>query len=151
VTEQRRGGWRRIIHPTDFSPAGEAAFAQALEIAGREGAELVIVHVLEPISPFGDADYRERYRELRAALEAMARPFLDRLLTKAKRARVAASAVVAEGWPPEEIVKLARRRRADLIVIGTHGRSGVRRLLLGSVAERVIVLAPCPVLAVRAS
>jgi nucleotide-binding universal stress UspA family protein len=61
---------------------------------------------------------------------------------------VDASDVVMEGWPPEEIVKLARRRRADLIVIGTHGRTGIRKLLLGSIAERVIVLAPFPVLAV---
>jgi nucleotide-binding universal stress UspA family protein len=66
------------------------------------------------------------------------------------QARVAVTGVVTEGWPPEEIVKIARKRRADLIVVGTHGRAGMRRLLLGSVAERVILLAPCPVLTVRA-
>jgi nucleotide-binding universal stress UspA family protein len=110
VTTQRKGGWRRIVHPTDFSLAADAAFVQAL---------------------------------------AIARQSLERLLAKTKRQEVAASAVVVEGWPPEEIVKLARKRRAALIVIGTHGRTGVKRLLLGSVAERVIVLAPCPVLAVR--
>jgi nucleotide-binding universal stress UspA family protein len=151
VTTRGTGGWQWIIHPTDFSVAGEAAFAQALEIAGREGAELILVHVLEPISPFPDGDYRTRRRELRTVLETTARRALDPLLSRAKQARVAASGVVMEGWPPEEIVRLARKRRADLIVIGTHGRRGMKRLLLGSVAERVILLAPCPVLTVRAT
>jgi nucleotide-binding universal stress UspA family protein len=148
---ERRGGWRRILHPTDFSPASEPAFAQALEIAGREGAELILVHVLEPISPFPDGDYRARHRELRIALETAAHRALHPLLARAKRAAVPASDMVMEGWPPEEIVKLARKRRADLIVIGTHGRTGMKRLLLGSVGERVLLLAPCPVLTVRAT
>jgi nucleotide-binding universal stress UspA family protein len=148
---ERIGGWRRIVHPTDFSPASEPAFAQALEIAGREGAELTLVHVLEPISPFPDGDYRTRHRELRIALETTARQALDPLLARAKQAQVRVSGVVMEGWPPEEIVKAARKRRADLIVIGTHGRTGMKRLLLGSVAERVILLAHCPVLTVRAT
>jgi universal stress protein A len=143
-------GWRRIVHPTDFSPASEPAFARALEIAGREGAELLLVHVLEPISPFPGGDYRARHRELRIALETTARQALDPLLARAQQARVRVSAVVTEGWPPEEIVKTARQRRADLIVIGTHGRTGMKRLLLGSVAERVMLLAHCPVLTVQA-
>lgn len=143
------GAWRRIVHPTDFSPAGAAAFAQALAIARRERAELVLVHVLEPISPIADEGYLARHRELRLAMEATARRSLDRLRARATRARVAVRGVVMEGWPPEEIVKLARKRRADLIVIGIHGRTGLKKLLLGSVAERVLVLAPCPVLAVR--
>jgi nucleotide-binding universal stress UspA family protein len=142
-------GWRRIIQPTDFSPAGEGAFAQALEIARREGAELIVVHVIEPISTVGGGDSLALRRELRAAMEATARQALARLLARAKRANVAASDVVTEGWPPEEIVNLAKKRRADLIVIGTHGRTGMKKLLLGSVAARVIVLAPCPVLTVR--
>ena len=143
------GGWRRIVHPTDFSAAGEPAFAQAIEIARREGAELIVVHVLEPIAPFAGGDYRARHRELRIALDATARRSLDPLLARAEHAKVPVSGVVMEGWPPEEIVKVARKRRADLIVIGTHGRTGMKRLLLGSVAERVILLAPCPVLTVR--
>jgi len=143
------GGWRRIVHPTDFSRAAEAAFAQALAIATREGAELILVHVLEPISPIADESYVARHRALRAAMEAIARRSLSRLLGRAKRAHVTASDIVMEGWPPEEIVRLARKRRADLIVVGTHGRSGLTKFLLGSVAQRVIVLAPCPVLTVR--
>ena len=143
------GGWRRIVHPTDFSPAGEGAFAKALEIAKHDDAELILLHVLEPISPLADGDYLARHAELRTAMDATARRSLDRPLARAKRANVTASGVVTEGWPPEEIAKLARKRRADLIVIGTHGRKGMKKLLLGSVAERVILLAPCPVLTVR--
>lgn len=145
------GGWRRIVHATDFSAASEPAFAQALEIARRERAELVLVHVLEPISPFPGGDDRARHRDLRIVMEASARRALGPLLARAKHARVSARGVVTEGWPPEEIVKLARKRRADLIVVGTHGRTGMKRLMLGSVAERVILLAPCPVLTVRST
>jgi nucleotide-binding universal stress UspA family protein len=141
--------WRRIVHPTDFSAAGEPAFVQALALARREGAELIVIHVLEPISPLSDGQYGARHREFRSVLEAAARRALDPLLARARRARVAARGVVTEGWPPEEIVNVARRRRADLIVIGTQGRTGMKRLALGGVAERVILLAPCPVLVVR--
>ena len=148
---ERLGGWQRIVHPTDLSPASEPAFAQALEIAGREGAELILVHVLEPISPVSDGHDRARHRELRIVMEASARRSLDPLLARAEKAQVASSGLVTEGWPPEEIVKIARKRGAHLIVIGTHGRTGIKRLLLGSVAERVILLAPCPVLTVRAT
>jgi nucleotide-binding universal stress UspA family protein len=70
------------------------------------------------------------------------------LRARAKRAGVPASEVLAEGWVAEQIAKLANERHADLIV-GTHGRTGWARVMLGSVAERVIVLAPCPVLTVR--
>ena len=74
---------------------------------------------------------------------------LARLLVRAKRAGVRAGADVREGLPADEILRAARRRRADLIVVGTHGRSGFARAVLGSVAARVVTLARCPVLTVR--
>lgn len=116
---------KHILYPTDFSPGAEAAFARALETARREHGELILVHVLE------------------------GRKGLDRLRARAKRAGVPASDVLAEGWVPEQIAKLAKKRHADLIVMGTHGRTGWAKVRLGSVAERVIVLAPCPVLTMR--
>jgi nucleotide-binding universal stress UspA family protein len=80
-----------------------------------------------------------------------ARKELDRLVRKAKAAGVRASGIVVDfGVPAERITRLARSRRADVIVMGTHGRTGFRRALLGSVAARVVATAGCPVLTVHA-
>jgi nucleotide-binding universal stress UspA family protein len=140
---------KRILHPTDFSPGAEAAFTRALEAARREHGELVLVHVLEGRMPPRRGPYAASELPVRAAVEAAVRQGLDRLRARAKRAGVPASDMVAEGWVPEQIAKLAKKRHADLIVMGTHGRTGWRKVTLGSVAQRVIVLAPCPVLTVR--
>jgi nucleotide-binding universal stress UspA family protein len=139
---------KHILHPTDFSPGAEAAFARALETARREHGELILVHVLEGLMPPRRA-YAARELQVRTAVEAAVRKGLARLRARAKRAGVPASEVLAEGWVPEQIAKLAKKRHVDLIVMGTHGRTGWARVMLGSVAERVIVLAPCPVLTVR--
>ena len=140
---------RPIVHPTDFSRASEAAFLRAIDMAKRDGAELVLVHVLEPLSPFLADSSAAHYQELQASREAKARLSLERMLTRAKRAGVAASDVLLEGSPAEKIVPVAKKRRAGLIVMGTRGRTGLEKILLGSVAERVIGLAPCSVLTVR--
>ena len=145
------GAAKRIVHPTDFSTASEPAFADALERAQREGAELILVHVLDPIVGLSDEMYIAKRLELREVSEARARRDFERLLARAKKAGVPASDVLADGWAPDEIARIAKARGADLIVMGTHGRTGIRKLLLGSVAERVIGMAPCPVLTVRAS
>jgi nucleotide-binding universal stress UspA family protein len=138
-----------IVHPTDFSRASEAAFMRAIAVARRDGAELVLVHVLEPLSPFLADGSSVHYTRLRASLEAKARLSLTRMLARATRAGVVASDVLLEGSPAEKIAQLARTRRAGLIVMGTRGRTGFKKLLLGSVAERLIGLARCPVLTVR--
>jgi nucleotide-binding universal stress UspA family protein len=140
---------RHILHPTDFSPGAEAAFARALETARREHAELILVHVLEGLMPARRGAYAASELQIRAVAEAAVRKGFDRLRARAKKAGVAVSDVLAEGWVPEQITKLAKKRRADLIVMGTHGRTGWARAMMGSVAERVIALAPCPVLTVR--
>src|SRR3990172_4207161 len=131
-------GVRRILHPTDFSRASGAAFLKALALAKESRAELLLVHVLLPTTPFiGDGYISPKTYE---ELEASAR-------RGAQRARV--KAVLLEGVPYDRIARVARSKRADLIVMGTHGRSGLSKFFLGSVAERVIALAPCPVLTVR--
>jgi len=139
---------KHILHPTDFSSGAEAAFARALEIARREHGELILVHILEGLVPVRGA-YTAMELQVRAAVTAAVRQGFDRLRARAKRAGVPASEVLAEGWVPEQIAKLARKRHANLIVMGTHGRTGWAKVMLGSVAERVVVLAPCPVLTVR--
>jgi nucleotide-binding universal stress UspA family protein len=87
--------------------------------------------------------------QLRAAIRHEAQRRLDALLTKAKKARVPAEGVLVEGEPHREIVRVATSRHADVIVMGTHGRTGLSRFLMGSVATRVLREAPCPVLTVR--
>ena len=141
---------RRILHPTDFSRASTPALAKALEMAKANRAELRLVHVLDPVMPITD-DYVSppTYEQLRKSAHAYGRKQLDRLVSRARRAGVRATGVLREGSACSEIVRAARAPQVDLIVMGTHGRTGLSRLLLGSVASRVIGLARCPVLSVR--
>jgi nucleotide-binding universal stress UspA family protein len=142
---------RRIIHPTDFSSASGAAFAKALELAKANRARLFVVHVLAPIVPMVGDGYISPtvYSQVEASTRGWATKLLDRLLAKAKRAGVRAQGYLLEGVPHEAILKSARARRADLIVLGTHGRTGLAKLFLGSVAGRVAAGARSPVLTVR--
>ena len=137
-----------IVHATDFSPGARAAFRLALAAAKRERARLLLVHVLEPIT-LGDEAYMARELALRDLAAAAAGRGFDRLLAEAKAAGVPARSVLLDGSPAKQIVALARQRRASLIALGTHGRTGLERLLLGSVAAGVAGTAPCPVLTVR--
>ena len=141
---------RTIIVPIDFSPSAEDAKNWAIDLARRYSASLIVAHVVEPIpwpvSPDGlmltptDAAASPR-RELDAALaEACA---------AIQRLGVPAQPALLDGKPASEIAAFARRADADLIVMGTHGRRGVSHALLGSVAEKVVRTAPCPVLTVR--
>ncbi|HET7340961.1 MAG TPA: universal stress protein [Methylomirabilota bacterium] len=142
---------RRILHPTDFSRASGAAFARALAEARENRAELLIAHVVAPVVPVAGEGYVSPaiYQQMSEAATAWAQKHLNRLLAKAKPARVRARGVLLDGVPHDQIVRLAKNRRVDLIVIGTHGRTGVARFFLGSVAARVTAAAPCPVLTVR--
>jgi nucleotide-binding universal stress UspA family protein len=125
------GVFYRIVVPTDFSTCAEEAWALAQRVAHTCGSELVLVHVLE------------------APLDSEARETLEQWAAKARQRGLKARTVVRTGTPHQEIVALATDERADLVVIGTHGRGGLNRALLGSVADRVVRLAPCPVLTVR--
>jgi nucleotide-binding universal stress UspA family protein len=142
---------RRILHPSDFSRASGAAFAKAVEMAKMNRAELLVVHVLTPVIPMiGDGYVSPKvYEEVEAAARAQAEAQLDRLIVKAKRAGVRVKGLLMEGVPHEQITRAARSKRVDLVVIGTHGRTGLAKLFLGSVAGRVVSIAPCPVLTVR--
>ncbi len=140
---------RRLLLATDFSRASAAASGAAIEWARRERAALVIAHVVEPpvIEPtFLSAGER---RDFARFSDWQAEQALRPLLARARRAGVRVTPVILHGRPFEEIVRAARRQRVGLAVLGTHGRSGLARVALGSVAERVIALAPCPVLTVH--
>jgi len=142
---------RRILHPSDFSAASNAAFKKAIEMAKASRAELLIVHVINPIVPVAGDGYvsPKMYEDLAASTRAWARKQLDRLLVKAKKSGVRGKGVLAEGAAHEQIARIAKTKRADLVVMGTHGRSGFAKLFLGSVAGRVVAAAPCPVLTVK--
>ena len=143
---------RGVLHPTDFSKASTAAFTRSLAEARDNRSELVLVHVLSPVIPMaaGEPPLRPSvYQRMNESARAWAQKQMDRLLAKAKAARVRARAVLLEGVTHEQIVRVAKRQRADMIVMGTHGRTGVARFFLGSVAARVTAAAPCPVLTVR--
>ena len=143
---------RRILHPSDFSRASAPAFAKAVQLAKANRADLRLLHVMDPLVPMMPDGYVSppTYAQLRKSAQAYGRRQLGRLAAKAGKAGARATTVMREGAPWSEILRAARAPKVDLIVIGTHGRSGLPRLLLGSVAGRVIGRARCPVLSVRA-
>jgi len=143
--------YRRILHPTDFSKASGPAFTEALRLAKQSRAELLLVHVLlRPTAYFGDGYVPPRtFETLEADARRSAQRRLSPLLAKARAARVRVKAFLLDGVPHEQIARAARLKRADLIVMGTHGRTGLSRFLMGSVTARAIPLAHCPVLTVR--
>ena len=144
---------RRVLHPTDFSKASNAAFARSLAEARASRADLVLVHVLAPVMPIAGTSGAyvplSVYEQMNASARAWARKQLDRLVARARTAKVRARGLLLEGVAHEQIVRTAKRQRADMMVMGTHGRTGIARFFLGSVAARVTAMAPCPVLTVR--
>jgi nucleotide-binding universal stress UspA family protein len=143
--------FRRILHASDFSPASRPAFRASVALARARGADLLLVHVLPPLPMVPDVYVAATlHADLQRGHRAVGRRRLDRLVAAARAAGARARGVVVDsGVPAREIVRLARSRRADLIVMGTHGRTGLTRALLGSVAARVLATAACPVLTVR--
>lgn len=144
--------FRRILHASDFSPASRPAFRRALDLARANRAALTIVHVYSTVVPMMGEGYvtADIYDRWLADVRADAQRRLDRLVAQAKKRGVRAKSLVLEGIAHDRIVRAARSTRADLIVLGTHGRTGLGRAFLGSVASRVVTLASCPVLTVRA-
>jgi nucleotide-binding universal stress UspA family protein len=140
---------KRILHASDLSRASTRAFTEAVALAKRKRAELTLLYVADPLEPVPDGYVSPpTYLQLRKSAREYGRKGLARLVAKAARAGVRATAVVREGTPWAEIVRAARGLKADVLVIGTHGRTGVSRLLIGSVASRIVGLARCPVLTV---
>jgi nucleotide-binding universal stress UspA family protein len=142
---------RRILHPSDFSRASAGAFAKAVDMAKTNRAEMVVLHVLAPVLPFvGDGYVSPKvYEEIEASGRAQAQKQLNVLVAKAKRAGARAKSLLMEGIPHEQILRAARSKRADVVVLGTHGRTGLAKFFVGSVASRVVSMGPCPVLTVR--
>ncbi len=141
---------RLLLHPTDFSDYSTRAFSIAVGLARQHRATIVVLHVADTLGPenvtYGEAVSQlepEGYRQrLQADLRRVALP---------DEAGVPVQHLLVEGEPAAEIVRVAREHQCDLIVMGTHGRTGLQRLLMGSIAEQVMRRAPCPVLTVKSS
>lgn len=142
---------RRIVHPTDFSRASSAAFKRAVELAKGNRAELLLIHVLSPAVPIlADGYVSPRvYDDMAAAAQAYGQKHLNALVKNARQRGARARGLLLAGVPHARIARAARSKKADLVVIGTHGRTGFAKLFLGSVASRVLAVSPCPVLTVR--
>jgi nucleotide-binding universal stress UspA family protein len=142
---------RRILHPTDFSRASSAAFARAVQMAKADRAQLLLVHVLAPPMPIAGEGYISPsvYEDLEASSRKYAQKRLSALQAKARKAGARTATLLLEGVAHEQIIRAAKSKKADLIVIGTHGRTGFAKFFLGSIASRVVAGAPCPVLTVR--
>ena len=144
----------KILVPVDFSPHAERAFGYAAALARRLGAELTLVHVVE--DPFATGAWGpetyipnagELLQELIAGAERQLTPWKER---PAAQGLTVTTAVIT-GRPAQSIIEHAGSAGCDLIVMGTHGRAGLAHAVMGSVAERVLRKAPCPVLTVRAN
>jgi nucleotide-binding universal stress UspA family protein len=143
--------FHRILYATDFSSASRPALTQAISLARENRAALRVVHALPPLV-LGDGSAfvpPGTYETIDRRARQHAQKQLTALVARARKAGARATSLLLVGTPQEQVPRAARRMRADLIVIGTHGRTGMSKVLLGSVAERLVRLAPCPVLTVR--
>jgi universal stress protein A len=142
---------KRILVPVDFSVPSLRALDHAVELSRRLEAQLIVLHAMEPVyyPVAGDlygvgVDLGNVYDQI----ERAARARLTRLAGELRARRVAVRTLLASGSAHQVILETARKLKADLIVMSTHGRSGLSHVLLGSVAERVLRTAPCPVITV---
>ena len=136
---------RKILCPVDFSETAHVALFRAVELAGESGGKLTLLHVYQAPSTDGIVYAPQMLGEMQAAAERG----LAEWAAQAQALGVTADTVVLMGVPWQETVNLAQSRGCDLIVVGTHGRTGLKRALIGSVAEKVVRHAPCAVLVVR--
>jgi nucleotide-binding universal stress UspA family protein len=136
--------FQAILHPTDFSRGADYAFRLAMSLARDHGAKLIALHVNPP--PLNDFDFQEKDAMFKAQLwEAFHR--VEAVDPRVREVRI--DTMWVEGDPAREIVRVAKDKECDLIVMGTHGRTGLDRLVMGSVAEKVSRTAPCPVLTAK--
>ena len=142
---------RRILFATDFSKASANAFATAVALAKANRATLTILHVIAPYTPIMSEQYigTETWEQIDLQGREWAKGELAKLAAKAKKAGLRSAELLVDGEPARQIVRTARAKKADLVVVGTHGSSGLTKWFLGSVAARVVAMARCPVVTVR--
>lgn len=143
---------RSILMPTDFSECADSALPYATSLARQMGARLICLHVIEALMPpVGYAPVAETIPtlDINEQLEESATRELPKLVAREECAGLDVEEVLAHGESASEIVRVAKEREVDLIVISSHGRTGLGRILFGSTAESVVRHAHCPVLVVK--
>lgn len=139
---------QEILVPTDFSEYSKKALKYAVSVAEQFGAKITLLHVIEPAVTYPDAGYPVLVESDR--IMPAARAVADQICEEENcNPQLFRETLVQEGIPYQEITNTAKTLKADLIVIATHGRTGLAHVLLGSTTERVVRHAPCPVLVVR--
>jgi len=145
-------GFRRVLHATDLSPASARAFKSALDLAKASKGRLLLLYVVPPPQAMVLADVpppADLYGKWDAEARASAQRQLERLVKRARRAGVRTTTLLTNGPVADRIIAVARRAKVDVIVMGTHGRTGLARAFVGSIAGRVVATASRPVLTVR--
>jgi len=137
---------KKILYPTDFSQASYEALKVANELGLHFSAELHIVHVISLSAIATDVTAASAIEEMTTTAETSFQQIIKERIPKELHVRQ----TIAVGAAADEILKIAQKDKVDLIVIGTHGQTGWRHLVFGSVAEKVVRLAACPVLSIRA-
>jgi nucleotide-binding universal stress UspA family protein len=139
---------RRILVPHDFSDTAESALSYAVSLAKKFEARVTVLHAYE-VPTLGSSEALVASLEFASEIERAAGKALDEIAERTRKAGVNVETMIRRGTPWLEINATAEQMKVDLIVMGTHGRKGVSRVLLGSVAEKVVRTAPCPVLTVH--
>ena len=145
---------RSILLPTDFSECGDYAIPYATWLARTFGASILCVHVIEPMVPaVGYSGMTEPLplADITEQLQDSASRALPKIAEREECAGLDVQELIVQGEAAAEIVRVAKERQVDLIVVSSHGRTGLGRILFGSTAEAVVRHAPCPVLVVKAS
>lgn len=138
--------FKKILCPTDFSEESLPAIDKAVQLARNEGAELLIVHIIHiPSAHVFEGTHVLSVPELQRRGESLLHEATAKRLGGYSKAEL----LVEVGEPLEELTRMANEKGVDLIVIATHGRTGVQRLLIGSLTEKLVRHAPCAVLVVR--
>jgi nucleotide-binding universal stress UspA family protein len=141
---------KKVLFATDFSEGSKNALPYAVDLAKHYNAKLYVAHVIQDMAKTtGWYVPHASLEEVYADLEKSARTELSKTFTEEMRGFKDIEHIVMKGVPYEEIAKFADENQVDLIVLATHGRTGLDRLLFGSTAEQVVRYAPCPVLSVR--
>ncbi len=146
--------FNKILAPTDFSEDSKLALSYAITLAQKFSSEIIVVHVDQPLAPVMVSELNpgvdiSTMNRIAEEGRMMALRELDKATSYLRESGVKARGLMRVGAPFLEIINAAQSEAADLIVMGTHGRTGLAHVLMGSVAERVVNKAPCPVLTVR--
>ncbi|HKV56153.1 MAG TPA: universal stress protein [Candidatus Binataceae bacterium] len=146
--------FNKILAPTDFSEDSKLALSYAVELAQKFASEILVVHVDQPLAPVMVSELNPgldvgTMNRIAEEHRLLALKELDQTTARLRESGVKARGLMRVGAPFLEIITSAQSEAVDLIVMGTHGRTGLAHVLMGSVAERVVNKAPCPVLTVR--